>query len=263
MFWISCAPSRESLGGEALRKVSLVVASVAALLCFAAVALAQQNVYGVTGKIASGGTKKKPKPVGVIFNYTVGEASGNLSSPVRTYKIHFDGLKFDTSAAKAKCSASKINAVAPIPSDKGCPKGSLVGTGSVKALVGTAGQPTNPDSKCNLKLNIYAGSSKSLTLFLYGQLPECIAQIGQAIDAKLSTDATGGSLTFTVPDSLLHPVQGIDVGVTSVQSTIKKVVKGKKGLFMSTGCKGTRKVTVTFTAENGQTESASNSAGKC
>jgi hypothetical protein len=246
-----------------LRKVSLVVASVAALLCFAAVALAQQNVYGVSGKIASGGSKKKPKPVGVIFGYTVGEASGNLSSPVSTYKIHFAGLKFDTSAVKAKCAASKINAVTPIPDDSGCPAAAKVGSGTVKALVGTAGQPTDPNQKCDLALEIYAGGPKSLALFLHGQPPNCIAQIGQAIDAKLSTDATGGSLTFTVPNGLLHPVEGLDVGVTSVQSNIKKIVKGTKGLFMSTGCTGSRKVTVTFTAENGQTEQATNSAGKC
>jgi hypothetical protein len=245
-----------------LRKVSLVVASVAALLCLAAVALAQTNTYTTTGKIAGGGTKAKPKPVGVVFGYTVGEAAGNLSSPVATYKIHFDGLKGDGSQAKATCPAAKINGANPI-SDAGCPSGSLVGTGMVKALVGTAGQPTDPNSKCDLNLKVYAGGKKSLALFLSGQPPACIAQIGQAIDAKLSTDATGGSLTFTVPRGLLHPVEGLDVAVTSVTSNIKKVVKGSKGLFVSTGCKGTRKVTVTFTAENGQTGTAQSSAGKC
>jgi hypothetical protein len=246
-----------------LRKVSLVVASVATLLCFAAVALAQTNTYTTSGKIASGGSKKKPKPVGVIFNYTVGEVGGNLSSPVSTYKIHFDGLKYDGTAAKAKCTAETINAVTPIPDDANCPAGSKVGTGKVKALVGTAGQPTDPNQKCDLDLELYAAGKNNLTLFLHGTPPNCIAQIGQAIKGTLKTDATGGSLTFTVPPALLHPVEGLDVAVTSVTSNIKKVVKGKKGLFMSTGCKGTRKVKVTFTAETGTTGNAEANAGKC
>jgi hypothetical protein len=245
-----------------LRKVSLAVVSIAALLVFAAVALAQENVYSTSGKIASGGSKAKPKPVGVVFNYTVGEKSGNLSSPVKTYKIHFDGLKFNTKVvAKGKyCTAASINAAA---SDSGCAAKTKVGTGSVKALVGTAGQPTDPNQKCDLNLDIYAGGPKSLALYLHGDPPNCIASIGQAIDAKLSTDATGGALTFTVPPVLLHPVEGLDVGVTSVSSNIKKIGSGTKGLFTSVGCKGTRKVKVTFTAENGQTGNAEASAGKC
>lgn len=246
-----------------MRKVSLVVASVAALLCFAAVALAQTNTYTTSGKIASGGTKKKPKPVGVIFKYTVGEASGNLSSPVKTYKIHFDGLKGNSAFVKKKCAASTLNAMST-PDDSTCPSGSKVGTGVVNALVGTAGAPVDASTaKCKLDLTIYAGTAKSLTLFLHGELPTCIANINQAIDAKLTQDATGGSLTFTVPPVLLHPVAGLDVAVTDVSSTIKKLGKGTKGLFVSTGCKGSRAINVTFTAETGEVGNATASAGKC
>jgi hypothetical protein len=246
-----------------LRKVSLVVASVAALLCFAAVALAQTNTYTVSGKIASGGTKKKPKPVGVIFKYTVGEASGNLSSPVKTYKIHLDGLKGNAGFVKKKCAASTLNNMTT-PDDSTCPSGSKVGSGVVNALVGVAGTPVTADTpKCKLDLNIYAGTSKSLTLFLHGELPTCIANINQAIDAKLTQDAKGGNLTFTVPPVLLHPVANLDVAVTDVSSTIKKLGSGTKGLFTSYGCKGKRNIEVTFTAETGQTAKANSSGGSC
>jgi hypothetical protein len=246
-----------------LRKVSLIAISVAALLCCAAVALAQtsSNVYSVTGKIASGGTKKKPKHVGVVFNYKISTPDNTLTSPVQTYKIHFDGLKYNTKGvAKGKyCSAASINAAA---SDSGCSSATHVGTGLVNAFVGAAGGAVDPNAKCNLKLDIYAGGPKSLALFLHGTPPDCIAQINQAIDAKLTTDATGGSLTFTVPPVLLHPVTGLDSGITSVSSTIAKG-SGTKGVFTSTGCKGTRKVKVTFTAEDGATSTAESSAGKC
>lgn len=245
-----------------MRKVSLVVAAAAALLCFAAVALAQTNTYTVSGKIASGGSKKKPKPVGVQFGYTVGTAEGTLASPVKTYKIHLDGVYGNADFVSKKCAASKLNAMTT-PDDSSCPSGSKVGSGSVDALVGTSGQPVTGDTiKCHLDLAIYAGTKKSLTLFLSGKLPTCITTINQAIDAKFSTDAKGGNLTFTVPDELLHQV-GLDISVTKVTSTIKKLGKGTKGLFVSKGCSGTRNVEVTFTSETGQTAKQSSSAGKC
>jgi hypothetical protein len=249
-----------------LRKVSIVVAAVAAMLCVTAVALASTNQYAVTGSIAKGGTKKKPVAVGVKFNYTIRTDDGNLSNPVKTYKIHFQGLKSDPkSVAGGKyCTAASINAAA---SDSGCSSKTHVGTGEVKAFVGAAGGPVDPSNKCNLKLDIYAGGPKSLALYLHGQSPDCIASISQAIDAKLTTDSTGGALTFTVPPTLLHPVQGLDSGITQVTSTIKKIGKGKKALFYSdgTGCKAgkSREIRVTFTDETGASADAANSAGKC
>ena len=115
-----------------------------------------------------------------------------------------------------------------------------------------------------------AGSAKSLALYLHGDptsTPKCIAPISQAIDAKLTTDSTGGALTFTVPPGLLHPVTGLDSGITQVTSTIRKIGSGKKALFYSdgTGCKagGKRQIQVTFTDETGASENATNSAGSC
>jgi hypothetical protein len=248
-----------------LRKVSVVVVLTATMLCLTAVAMAQSggNIYGVTGKIASGGSKSSPKHVGVVFNYTVKAAvDGTLSQPVSTYKIHFDGLKASTkNAAKGKyCKASAITAAA---SDASCPKGTHVGTGKVNALVGHAGNPVDPASKCNLNLDIYVGGPNSLALFLHGTPPDCLVTINQAIDAKLKNDSTGSSLTFSVPSvPLLHPAQGLDVGITNVSSNIAKG-SGTKGVFTSTGCKGTRKVKVTFSAEAGGTGTAEKSAGKC
>jgi hypothetical protein len=249
-----------------LRKVSLVVVALTAMLCLTAVALAGTNQYGVTGKIAAGGTKKKPKEVGVTFNYTIKTDDGTLSNPVKTYKIHFQGLKSSpASVAGGKyCTAASINAAS---SDSGCSSKTKVGTGSVKAFVGAAGQAIDPGAKCDLKLDIYAGGPKSLALYLHGNPPDCLAPISQAIDAKLSTDSTGGALTFTVPPTLLHPVAGLDSGITQVQSTIKKVGKGKKALFYSdgTGCKkgSKRQVEVTFTDETGTASKASAPAGSC
>jgi hypothetical protein len=248
-----------------LRKVSVIAVALIAVLSLSAVALASTNVYKVTGSIASGGSKKKPKPVAVKFNYTIGTDDGNLSNPVKTYKIQFQGLKANPKyAAKGKyCTAASINAAS---SDKGCSAKTHVGTGEVDAYVGAAGTPIDPNAQCNLALDIYAGGPKSLALYLHGDsttVPKCIAPISQAIDAKLTYDSKGSALTFSVPPGLLHPVAGLDSGITKVTSTIKKIGSGDKALFYSVGCKGTRKVNVTFTAETGDAQTASASAGKC
>jgi hypothetical protein len=252
-----------------LRKVSIVVAALAAMLCLTAVALASTNQYGASGSIAKGGTKKKPVAVGVKFNYTIRTDDGNLSNPVKTYKIHFQGLKSNPAsvAGGRYCSAASINAAS---SDSGCSAKTRVGTGEVDAYVGSAGQPIDPGAQCNLALDIYAGSSRSLALYLHGDptsTPKCIAPISQAIDAKLTTDSTGGALTFTVPPGLLHPVAGLDSGITKVTSTIRKFGKGKKALFYSdgTGCKAgsRRQIAVTFTAESGEAGTATAPAGSC
>jgi hypothetical protein len=233
------------------------------------VAVASVNKYSVTGKIATGGTKKKPKPVSVTFNYKITTDDGNLSNPVKTYKIHFQGLKTDTkAAARGKyCTAASINAAS---SDSGCSAKTHVGTGEVKAFVGSAGQPIDQNNQCNLALDIYAGGPRSLALYLHGgptTTPKCLAPISSAIDAKLSTDSTGGALTFTVPPTLLHPVAGLDSGITQVTSVIRKIGSGKKALFYSdgTGCKSgkSRQIQVTFTDETGASETAQNAAGKC
>jgi hypothetical protein len=248
-----------------LRKVSLVVALVTSMLCLTAVAVAATNTYTVKGSIASGGSKKKPKPVAVNFDYSIGTDDGTLSNPVKTYKIHFAGLKFSPkSAAGGKyCSAATINAAS---SAAKCPAKTKVGSGEVNANVGSAGKPVDPNLVCNLALDVYTGSSKSLALYLHGDptsTPPCVAPISQAIDAKLTTDSKGSALTFTVPPVLLHPVTGLDSGITRVTSKIKKIGSGNKALFYSEGCKGTRKIGVTFTAENGAKETAEASAGKC
>jgi hypothetical protein len=252
-----------------LRKVSLVVVALTAMLCLTAVALASTNQYAVTGSIAKGGTKAKPKAVGVKFNYTIKTDDGNLSNPVKTYKIHFQGLKSAPKyVANGKyCSAATINKAS---SDSGCSSKTHVGTGEVKAFVGAAGTAIDPGAQCNLALDIYAGSANSLALYLHGDptsTPKCIAPISQAINAKLTTDSTGGALTFTVPPGLLHPVTGLDSGITQVNSTIKTFGKGKKALFYSdgTGCKAgaKRQIEVTFTDETGTSAKASGSAGSC
>jgi hypothetical protein len=241
-----------------------MVVALLAVFGITAVAYAQTNTYTVGGSVNAGGSKAKPKAVGLKFSYQVGEATGLLPSPVEKYSIGFEGMKADTSFLP-KCSAASMTAA---KSDTGCPAKSLVGSGSIKSLVGTPGQPAATAANCLLNLKIYNSGGGKAALWLQGGPPNCIAAIAQAIDAKFVNKGTTTALQFTVPLPLRHQL-GLDVSVVDVTSTIKKISgktkKGKKtGFFMSVGCKDKKRdITVTFTDETGKATPVKKTLNNC
>jgi hypothetical protein len=245
-----------------MRKVVPIGAVITALV-FVAAAFAVTNTYSVTATVtpAKSGTAKKPVPIKLGFNYKVGEASGLRPSVIVKYAIGFGGVVVNSKASKT-CSAASINAAG---SNKGCPAGSAVGKGNVENQTGSTSDPSNQPAslKCHLDLTIYNGGVGHAALYLFGNPTNptgpCPISVSQAIDATYTSGPDGGvSLVFSVPASLGHPLPGFDNAVTQVASTINKVtkkVKGKTIGYYSTkgGCKSKkRRVTVTFTAENGQ-----------
>jgi hypothetical protein len=246
-----------------LRKLRFLVVALIAMFSIAATAFAA-NTYDFTGKIPTGGTKAKPKIGGFTFGYTIADDGGNLPVVVKAYKFQIAGSKIDTTAVKATCTAAKINTAGDA---SGCSSAALVGTGSVEAHIGTSGQPWDGTTKCLLKLEAYNAGKNKVALYLDGRdTTKCVAPISQAIDATWSNTSSGAGLSFTVPDELRHQL-GLDVAVVSVQSTWKKksLKKGKKtvGYFSSTGCKGQRSATVTFTGEDGVNTPMTKTIGAC
>ncbi|QEC49967.1 hypothetical protein FSW04_21960 [Baekduia soli] len=241
----------------------LVVAALIAVLGIAATAFAQTNAYDFTGKVPAGGTKAKPKITGFSFNYTITDPAGNLPQIVKAYKFTIGGAKVNTRAVTTTCTAAKINAAT---NDQGCSKKAIVGTGSISADIGQVGTPKS--ATCTLTLTAYAAGTNKVALFLDGTAPgACVAPISQAIDAKWANTSKGAALSFTVPNGLRHQL-GLDVAVTSVKSTWKKLsrtIKGKKvGYFSSVGCKTKqRSASVTFTSEAGVVTPLTKNIGKC
>jgi hypothetical protein len=252
-----------------LRKIRFLGVALIATLGIAALAFAQGNTYTINAKVPAGGSKKKPKAVGFTFNFTVADPNGNIPQIIKTYSLGIAGSQVNTKVAKV-CTAASINAA---QSDSGCSSKSKIGSGSVAAVIGTAGQPMAAKAgDCGLNLTIYNGGTNKAALFLEGGtgkpgVPACPAPISQAIDAKWVKKNGGTALVFDVPDALRHPVPGLDVSVVSTKSTLKKItkkIKGKKrGYFESVGCKGTREVTATYTDETGNAVPVTASAGDC
>lgn len=242
-----------------MRKVLIPLALVATL-AIAATAYAL-NVYTVTGAVSptKAGSKKKPVPVGIKFNYTVDTNNGTRPSPIVKYSIKFRGLRTNTKPFP-KCTFGQISAT---NSDANCPSGSAVGRGFIKNAAGAESDPNDRSVPCNAGLTVYnAGSSKAV-IFVKGDpnstdaRTRCAITLAAPIPANFIASSTGTSLEFRVPTSLLRPAPGIINAVTSVQSTISKrtkKVRGKTvGFFESIGGCSNRKraITVTFTPETG------------
>jgi hypothetical protein len=255
-----------------MRRVAAIVAALVTVLAVAGIAYAQaqNNTYGVQASATPSGkgSKTKPNPVGVKFNYQVNEAAGLQPAAVKTYKIDFYGVR--TNGARfPKCTFAQITQA---QSGADCPAGSQVGSGTVSSTVYTTGNPSDPNAfPCVKSLAVYNSGAGKAVLLLTGPGDQC-AGVSQPfiIDAKYVTGAGGGSsLQFDVPPTVLHPIPQLTVAVRNVTSSITRLRKsagsGKKkrtyGYYESVSCLGsTRPVKVTFTQEDGKVGSAATTA---
>jgi hypothetical protein len=245
-----------------MRKKLLIFAALTVVAAFAAIAYAQEpNTYTVTGGTSptNAGSKAKPVPVSVKFNYTVGTASGNRPSPLKRYSIAFKGLTVNTNSFP-KCSTSTLETGTP---DDKCPAKSIMGTGYIENATGAKDNPADQSVKCNAKLWVVNGGANKANIYVKGSpsatdpREQCAIELAAPIPAKFVKKNGGTALEFDVPPSLLHPLPTLDNAVKRVQSTIKKVTAKKNGktvgFFQSEGgcVGGKRDISVTFTPESG------------
>ena len=222
------------------------------VLVIAAVAFAQvQNTYTVSGSVSptKAGTKKKPVPVALKFDYQVGEQSGQRPAVEIAYSIQFDGLQ-QNGGLFPKCTAAQITAA---NSDSPCSSSAKVGSGNVENIAGPSSNPADKSQTCHLDLTEYNGGKGLLTLYLSGGPPTCPLSISQAIQARVIKNAKGIAIKFSVPPSLAHPIAGFDNSVVQTTTSLtKKKAKGHGYLESVGGCKsGKRAISVTFTPETG------------
>ena len=259
-----------------MRRVAMLVVAVVSVLALTAVAIAQttqQNTYSVDGSVTpknKPGTKKKPVPVAVKFHYTVGEKNGLQPSAIDRYKISFYGVRAVNGDKFPKCTADQISQAGN--SDAGCPKGSLVGTGTIDNFVYADSDPSGAQGgfKCTKKLNIYNSGKQKGALFVYGDPNQCggVGALPAFPISYVKGDGGGTALQFTVPKTVLHPIAGLSVAVREVSSNIKKQTVKKNGkayaYYESVKCSGkARPIKVTFHTEAGQTTDASDATSKC
>jgi hypothetical protein len=250
-----------------MRKLSIAVLAIAAVVGLASVAVAA-NVYkvhlGSTTKPGKG-TKAKPIPTGLKFGFQVEETDPNKRATViEEYAIGSEGLVTNPKFFP-KCKFSQLDNEATAP--RSCKK-AIVGTGLVKNAAGPSGdQALSSSTPCNLKLTLY-NSGKGMILRLDGGPPTppsfesdkvgCLLPIHTAINGRFVKRKIGGvtssDFVFSVPQNLKHPLAGVDNSVRRSDNIIKlrDVRKNGKerGFYEKIGCKGGKRlVRATFKTE--------------
>jgi copper chaperone CopZ len=193
--------------------------------------------------------------VAVKFGYEVGEATGLKPAPVKRYTIGFGGLRTNGKYFKT-CTAAQMQG-----SDADCNAKALVGSGTLQAFVYNDADPSggNGGFPCSKALHIWNAGANKAVLFIGGDPSGC-GGVGNLapIEAKYVKFGTGQALQFDVPASVLHPVPGLTVAVTSVSASLPRktvtVKKAKRAYFESIA--KTHPVEVTFVTEQGQTAKA-------
>jgi hypothetical protein len=201
------------------------------------------------------GSAKAPSALGFTENYAAAGNNGNRTAPLTDVKTTIYGLTVNQKSFPTCSEASIANA----HSDTGCPKGSLVATGSVTAILGPVSSPsaaTPGTIPCNPLLHVYNGGKGTLVFFFVDQAPAHTCgplQTGAVPPYVGSVKTVGKNLVedTPVPAYVSFPITGVEASLTSLNLHFLKASSKGKAAIASTACKaGKRPYSVAFTAES-------------
>jgi hypothetical protein len=263
-----------------LRRIVVIATALAVLVGAVSAYAATSGFNTYTAKVNfspnKAGGNKAPAATAFTEHYLAGGTNGNRTAPLTDIKTKLYGVRVNAKGFPT-CSASKI---AHAFTDAGCPKGALIATGAITAILGpTSDQSSSNPTQvpCNPLLHAWNGGGGKIVFFFVDKAPNHTCgplQTGQ-VPPFVGTAKTHGKWLVQdtpIPSYVSFPVNGIEGSLTSETLHYLKVtrkVHGKTVAFAaSVGCKkGKRPYSVSFTAENGpggqkQTGSASGSQ-KC
>lgn len=241
----------------------VVIATALAVLVGAVSAYAATsgfNTYGAKIQFApnKAGSKKAPAPIAFTEKYVAGGTGGNRTAPLTGIKTTIYGVSVNAKGFPT-CSAAKI---ASAFTDAGCPKGALIATGAITAILGDVSNPSTSDpnqTPCNPLLHAWNGGGGKIVFFFVDQAPQHTCgslQTGQVPPFVGTVKQVGKNMVQNtpIPSYVSFPVSGVEGSLTSETLHFLKVtrkVHGKTVAYSSSvGCKsGKRPYSVTFTAE--------------
>ncbi|HTP18700.1 MAG TPA: hypothetical protein VMJ65_03800 [Solirubrobacteraceae bacterium] len=244
----------------------VVVATALAVLIAAASAFAATggiNTYTATLKVSpnKAGSHKSPSATGFLQKYAANGTGGNRTAPLTNIKTTIYGLVSDGKDFPT-CSAGKIiNA----GNDKVCPKGALVASGSITALLGPATDQSasNPQIvPCDPLLDVWnAGQGKIVFFFVETATHTCgPIQTGGVPPYPGTIKTVGKNLVQNtpIPNYVSFPITGVEGSLTSLtlhwKNLSTKLKNGKTVHYAtSVACKGgKRPYSEQFTAETSE-----------
>lgn len=253
-----------------MRRIVLIATALGVLVVAgAAYAAGQINTYtakfSFTSKAA--GTASKPAPIGYTENLTAKGTNGNRTAILEDIKTTIYGLKVDQKDFPT-CSLSEVTA----SNGAKCPKGSLVASGYITAVVGSPTNFTAAATPCDPGLDVWSSGAGKLTFFFVdGAVHNCNGlglKTGSTGPYPATVKQSGKNLVVNVPiPSFINRPLGLAGSLESehlVWTHQSKKVKGKTVYSLaSDACKsGKRPYSVAFTANlptTGQTQTGTES----
>jgi hypothetical protein len=242
-----------------LRKSLVIAVTAAVMLIAAASAYAAINTYTAKDVVspAKAGTAKKPVSVGYSEALTATGTNGNRTAELNNITTTIYGLKLNDKGLPT-CSVATIAAA---KSDAGCPKGAMLATGDITAVIGspTNFSTTDPTAAaCDPNLHVWnAGPGKMAYFFVEGPGHLCAGgavATGDVPPYPVTRKQVGKNLVVNtpIPGYVTQPL-----GLAGSLETehlkwfnLSTKVNGKKvGVLQSIGCKnGKRPYSVKYTA---------------
>lgn len=246
------------------RKTKLIaIATVLAVLAGAASAYAALNTYKATLTVApsKAGSVSSPSPAGYTQNFTASAGTpGNRAAALTDVKTTIYGLTSDGKDFPT-CTLAQI---AANKSDSKCPKGALVASGGISAVLGPeSNQSTSAPNliACKPMLHLWnAGQGKFVEFFVAPPAAHLCGPVVTGLvgpfPGTIKLQGKNLVLDVPVPNYVSFPVPGFEGSLESEHlawSKMTKRVHGKTVAYLaSVACKnGKRPYTTSFTAELG------------
>jgi hypothetical protein len=203
----------------------------------------------------------KAGALGFTQKYTAANATSGLrTAPLTDVKTKIYGLAFDGKDFPT-CSLKKIGAA---QNDSGCPKGALVASGSITAVIGQSTSQSDAAAlgTCDPFLHVYNAGQGKLVYFFVPKAPNNLCLDGRiplgAVGPFPGTLKTVGKtlvMDTPIPSYVSFPtlLEGSLTSETLAWKNLSTKVNGKTVNYIkSVACKGgKRPYSVTFTAING------------
>jgi hypothetical protein len=238
-----------------LRRI-IITGTALVVLAGAGAAYAAFNSYaGSNLKISKGaGSKVRPVALSMVETLKASAPAGDRAAPLTDIKVVIYGVRLDVGKLPT-CSDAKIEQKKTSPTGN-CPKGSLIATGRVHALLGPATTPSAAASTpCNPYLNVFNGGPKTQVFYFYTKhLGDCGSLTTGATapyDGHISYKGATAVIDVPLPPDISTKVAGqpgLYGSLIAETLTYAKKVAGR--VYMAgVGCKkGKRPWSITFTA---------------
>jgi len=239
-----------------LKRIVIVGTALAVLVGAAAAYAAYNNYAGTTAKVSKGvGSKRKPVGLSMVQTLKVSAPTGQRAAPLTNIKTTLYGVKLDAGKLPV-CTDAKIlqNKISPTGA---CPKGSLIASGRVNALLGPGtNNSSSSGTPCNPRLNVFNGGPNRQVFYFWTKSSSDCGGLTTGstapYDGRISYKNGNAVVNIPLPPDISTKVAGQPNFYSSLIGellTYPKTVNGK-GYMVGVGCKNRKRPwTVTFTAQ--------------